>query len=167
MGGEILWEIFGSDLDHIVGPRTDRLLFTSCIAYTTTSGSVSHGVTSFYRKDGSDILCSFHIYPIFDGNDNSSLASSSNNNYNSNSNSNNNNNHSIVGSPKSTPDRSIRSNSRMSASDRHHGLGFSPSRDMKSKGINQVIANSNINSIGRRVAYIVIMFSAINNYDEN
>ena len=57
-------DLFGSDLGPMMGTHTDSDLVKSCISYSTFTAEVSHGVTTFYRRDGGPVICSFHFFPV-------------------------------------------------------------------------------------------------------
>ncbi len=56
-------EVIGKDPSLLQGPKTDRSLLTQ-LREKLNSGDIFHGKTINYRKDGSEFMMEWKIYPI-------------------------------------------------------------------------------------------------------
>ncbi len=56
-------EVIGKDPSLLHGPKTDRSLLTQ-LREKLNSGDIFHGKTINYRKDGSEFMMEWKIYPI-------------------------------------------------------------------------------------------------------
>ncbi|MDJ0816369.1 MAG: PAS domain S-box protein [Desulfobacterales bacterium] len=56
-------EVIGKDPSLLQGPKTDRSLLTQ-LREKLNSGDTFHGKTVNYRKDGSEFMMEWKIYPI-------------------------------------------------------------------------------------------------------
>ena len=56
-------EVLGKDPSLLQGPKTDRSLLTQ-LREKLNNGNTFHGKTINYRKDGSEFMMEWKIYPI-------------------------------------------------------------------------------------------------------